>query len=221
MKKLFVLAISALLLTGCGTNASGGSVSQNDGSKQAQTTAVTPGTSQGSQKQFSNRVTLPEKVKFVSTMTGLTTNYESYKIGNKVMLVDRDSLVYAEFNPATGLFETYFGSLEGGVAYWNNTKIDDIKTLADVYSQANQEFIVEYDDNNSFLYKYMKNSKTSEKKEILGVECTKYYDETSKFEYWIDEDTMLVYESNISGFVYQITEKTSNFDTFPYATPNA
>lgn len=221
MKKLFLLAISALLLTGCGINASGGDNSQNNGTNQSQTTSGTSGTSHGNQNQFTKRITLPEKVKFVSTMTSITTNYESYKIGNKVMLVDRDSLVYSEFNPATGLFETYFGSLEGGVPYWNNTKIDDVNNLADVYSQANQDFIVEYDDNNSFLYKYMRNSKTSDKKEILGVECTKYYDETYKFEYWIDEDTMLVYESTISGFVYQITEQTSNFDTFPYATPNA
>ena len=221
MKRMLLLSIATLLLTACGgtgTGGGGGTQGGGSGTGGGGGNGTGGGGQGGGQTQLSSRISLPNKVKYVSTMTSLTTRYESYKIGNEFMMVDRDNVVYGKFNESTGKIAMYFSYFEGDKITWLSDAEET--TLFSLYEQANQGFLVEYDDTNSYFSKYVAKKREDTTKDIVGHTCNRYYDSTSNFEFWVEDSTMLIYEETISGYIYQIEEISTDFAGFPYQTPS-
>lgn len=218
MKKFLFLSIAALLLTACGggggNNVSDGSSTGGGSTHQSQSDS----NSSGGPAKLCSRISLPENVKIVSTFDGTYTS-ESYKIGNKFMLVcDTQTYCYAEFNETTGIITMVTGYKLSGQLTWNDTKMET--SLVNLYGQAYQEFVVEYENPNSYFSKYMAKSKeTSESKEIVGKTCVKYYDNLGPFTNWVEKSSMLCFEEDNSGYISTVSEFNTSITSFPETAP--
>lgn len=201
-------------LVACGESPAQQGGSTKAGDNPAQTT------SKGQQEQpaatgMFDKVSIPENVHLVMTLSGVTKGSHLYKIGNKMMGVEGSSVVYGEYNPTTKMVTFRFGEIINDAVEWDDST--DATDPYDFMGWVGVKEVFEYADSSSFLRKYCK--KTDDKQDILGHNTVKYYDEDTKYEYWMEESTMMCFQQVIIGFVYEIiTYETSGIE-FPYAAP--
>ncbi|MCQ2741958.1 MAG: hypothetical protein MJ239_01495 [Bacilli bacterium] len=215
--KIALLGMAAFTLVGCG----GGSASSNptSGATQA-STPVSGGTQVSTPSSETTQggdvvVKLPEKVKFATTFNA-SFEAESYKIGNEIMLVEGRSIAFVKIGANYDSCTMKMGENWSGEVEWNEESYPI--TLCEAFDNFYQGFIIEFLDPASYLSQYC--TKLSGTKTVAGHNCVEYGSETMfGYQYWVEESSMLVYESTIGSQNYLVTECTNDFAGFPFEAP--